>query len=120
MTKHTPGPWIAKLYKAEKDGRPEWGVRQSPDAPSVSVDGEVLPCGFSICNIVAQDMEDIENGEERANAALIAAAPELLEVLRDVRECQYTGKGRCPYCERKIEAAFATIEPENGEKDDGS
>ena len=76
---HTKGPWIAKLYEPDEDDRPHWGVRQSPDAASVSVDGEALPCGFGICNIVEQDMEDVENGEERANAELIAAAPELLE-----------------------------------------
>lgn len=77
MSKHTPGPWIAKLYEPDENGIREWGVRQSPEAPSVSVDGEALACGFSICNIVGQDMGDIENGIERANAELIASAPTL-------------------------------------------
>jgi len=68
----TPGPWIAKSYDPDEDGRLHWGVRQSPGAPSVSVNGEVLYCGLSICVITEQDMEDVENGEERANAELIA------------------------------------------------
>ena len=75
--KATPGPWIAKLYEPDENGIRQWGVRQSLDAPSVSVDGEALSCGFSICNVVQQDMEDVEHGIERANAALIAAAPTL-------------------------------------------
>ncbi len=72
--KHTSTPWIAKLYAPDKDGRPHWGVRQSPDVPSVSVDGTLLPCQFCICEIVEQDMEDIENGEEKANAEFIVTA----------------------------------------------
>lgn len=83
--KHTPGPWIAKYYPPKKEGdRPTWGVRQDPNAPSMAIMNEdhsinsILPCGFSICEIVEQDMEDIENGIEAANARLIAAAPQTL------------------------------------------
>ena len=63
---YTKGKWEAKLYKPTNS----WGVRQTPNTPSVSLDGESLPCGFSICNIVAQGKE----GE--ATAKFIASAPE--------------------------------------------
>ena len=64
LEKCTPGEWYAKRY--ESDGAiVTWGVRQAT----------VL--GFAICSIVAQDMEDVENGEERANAELLALVKDL-------------------------------------------
>lgn len=53
-TEHTPGPWKVKQYKDKS-----WGVRN------------VM---FSICNIVEQDMENRDNGEEKANADFICLA----------------------------------------------
>ena len=37
---------------------------------------------FAICIIVEQDMEDRDNGQEAANARLIAASPDLLEACK--------------------------------------
>ncbi len=71
--KHTPLPWVSKFYKDKDDEL--WGVRQHPEAPSVSLEGEVLPCGFAICTIVAQDtIYPVCDGEERANADFIVEA----------------------------------------------
>ena len=68
--KHTPGPWVAKMYITDPD-RPTWGVRNFM---------------FAICNMVEQDMENAESGEERANAELIASAPDLLAENDDLKE----------------------------------
>ena len=105
--KHTPGPWIAKSYDPDKDGRLHWGVRQSPDAPSVSVDGEVLYCGLSICVIVEQDMEDVEHGEECANAHLIAVAPKLLEACREFVRKVECGEARSKRSYAQMKSALA-------------
>lgn len=67
MNKHTHGPWYAKQY----DDR-SWGVRQA------------IGLGFAICIIVEQDMEDRDNGEERANAELMAVAPDMYLAIRDL------------------------------------
>lgn len=53
-TKHTQLPWTAIQYP-----KGNWGVRNPI---------------FAVCIIVEQDMEDQDNGEERANATLIATA----------------------------------------------
>ena len=71
MSKHTPGPWYAKEWSAKDD------------------DGAPLCGGWNIIDrmevrIPLSDMEgDIDEAE--ANALLIAAAPDLLEALRNAR-----------------------------------
>lgn len=62
--KHTGGEWMAVQYPDES-----WGVRVK------------APIGFAVAIIVAQDICDRDNGEEAANAALIAQAPLLPELL---------------------------------------
>lgn len=60
-TKFTKGPWIIQLDKVSKDV-------EMPDliiGPSI---------GLQICHVYC------DNGQDKANAALIAAAPELYEV----------------------------------------
>lgn len=74
---YIPGPWVAKFYPDEKEEWGTWGVRQGSDAASVEIERKVLCCGFSVCNIVPQDVEDIKNGIEATTARLIAAAPDL-------------------------------------------
>lgn len=64
--KHTPGPWSIN----------EYGKVVGPDKETVSINGVSMPCGF----VPPQDVSN-------ANAALIAAAPELLEALKRCVEC---------------------------------
>lgn len=76
---HTNGPWEAKFYESSKT----WGVRQAKTTPSVALEfeGEIhslIPCGLSICNMVEQGAEK----EDKANARLIAAAPELKSAIQ--------------------------------------
>lgn len=70
MAKHTPGPWFVGKIRQEdlvqvkvKDGREE----------------------YSICDLWCDVWEDIDGRpltrEQKANACLIAAAPDLLEAL---------------------------------------
>jgi hypothetical protein len=65
MSKHTPGPWSQHLVKVQRD-----------------ITG---PHGQSIAYTRGADWSgDKSESEELANARLIAAAPELLEALREV------------------------------------
>jgi len=84
-------PWQPKQYP---DG--SWGIRNAI---------------FAISNIVPQDMEDRENGIEKAIAYLIASSPELLYIckilLSDLAEAHQheidsnhygDGPDGCSYC----------------------
>jgi len=61
--KHTPGPWKAHATGFARSGSPEFEIHYSDDGECVA---------------------EIVHGE--ANAHLIAAAPELLEIARQVVE----------------------------------
>ena len=70
MKQHTPGPWRIVEFA-------DSGIFVSPPDDNISV----------ICDIVTRSQElgnDDPSDEDRANAALIAAAPELLEALRRI------------------------------------
>lgn len=61
MTKHTKGPWQVKFWKA----------------------ANYVTLHIQACNEKAEWIARIENREEsEANAALISAAPEMLEALK--------------------------------------
>jgi hypothetical protein len=98
------GPWIPKMYDNEE--RPTWGVRQGPSTPSVMVGDEMLPCGFSICNLVEQDMGDIENGLEAGTATFIAHArtdtPALCATVEALREENVKLRELLARCEEMI------------------
>ena len=66
-TKHTPAPW-----------RIEWGMAQGGDGHHVCDASDMGPLSI----IASVHFHDDAEGETKANAALIAAAPELLELLQ--------------------------------------
>lgn len=71
--KHTPGPWAV--------------MPEESDKPYVRIRGTQLGERFKVANVLMPDYEgaqELEIEETRANAHLIAAAPELLEALRDL------------------------------------
>lgn len=109
---HTPGPWTADEHRDGLDIRPALG---SPaDAakirpcigyvPKVRFDGAGADCGQT-------------PDEQRANARLIAAAPELLAALEAVMVfsdahacecCTVAGlKSTCPFCQAESAIAKA-------------
>lgn len=72
MSAHTPGPWVFGNWADKKQGEPDgaswveiWSLQDGEDA---------LP--FVAC----------KHQDQLANARLIAAAPELLEALKDMLE----------------------------------
>ena len=71
MSKHTPGPWAIYV-----------------NAPSDIVIRKMSKDGYELCSIAR-----VSSGY--ANARLIAAAPELLEALKDIAEWteRYTAPG---------------------------
>ncbi len=72
MNKHTPGPWnhngLGGIYK-----------------------GKIFACGQSLIATVAHD-EWITEETSRINARLIAAAPEMKEVLKEIRQQYWDSK----------------------------
>lgn len=92
--KHTPGPWSL--------GSTGWYV-QHDEAYEQTSQGVVGSNGTPICEVVSIEYDDTEID---ANARLIAAAPELLEALKDARFALYgSGPGN-----PKIDAAIAKAE----------
>lgn len=72
--KHTPGPW--RVGVGVDNGLP---CVDTTDADGFTVE---------VCEVWGQDDDKVEDAECRANARLIASAPELLEdAVRRVREC---------------------------------
>lgn len=64
MSAHTPGPWVVDPYT---------GI-----AKEIRInDGEIL-----------LDYDDVDHAAQEANARLIAAAPDLLEALEKILECE--------------------------------
>ena len=78
-TKHTPGPWRVLPAESDKD--------------YLRVRGTQLGCRYKIANIhqvridgVSDSFRQHDDAESKANARLIAAAPEMLDALRIARE----------------------------------
>ncbi|WP_284459589.1 hypothetical protein [Cupriavidus campinensis] len=75
MSKHTPGPW---------DVHPE-----ECDKPYIRIRGTRPGSRYKVANVLTPVYEGVherEAAETRANACLIAAAPELFAVSRDFEE----------------------------------
>lgn len=101
QTKHTPGPWVFRKYAHDEETRKrmqEVGIRR--DMRALSNDGEAAIVSES-GRIASVDCHaEFKRGkghesvcEQRdANAALIAAAPELLEFVKGIDEIIRSGK----------------------------
>lgn len=101
MTHHTSGPW-----------RIEWGMSQGGDGHHVCDASDMGPLSI----IASVHFHDDADGETKANARLIAAAPELLELLQHAVE---TIKGEYPatrWGELRIPAMEAAIRKATGDQ----
>ena len=75
MSAHTPGPWLA--------------MPEECDRPYIRIRGTKIGKRHKIANVLTPIYDGVHEREAeqtRANAQLIAAAPELLEALKDVME----------------------------------
>ncbi len=97
MTKHTPGPW--KVVK--------WDYEEC-----FSIQDETK---YRVAGIKPALIEDVEIA--KANARLIAAAPELLEALDELAKAFYTLSGNAiqPRFESTMVSAMAAIKKAKGE-----
>lgn len=83
MSKHTKGPWQILPEEADKD--------------YIRIRGTLLGGRYKVANVPTPTYEGVhprEIDETRANAKLIAAAPELLEALERVLRAERTPSGR--------------------------
>jgi len=105
VSNYTPGPWEIKPEEAHRD--------------YIRVRGTMLGGTYKIANVCSMKLEG--NGksinemakEAQANARLIAAAPELLDVLRmtslDLHASDDHGECRCSQCNFRREALRVII-----------
>jgi hypothetical protein len=97
MSKHTPGPW--EIWN-ESGG---FGGAIGIFAP----DDKDVPVATTCANTTPKGMQRTRNGQTRANAQLIAAAPELLAACRDALQTfEAIGK----VAPRSLAAAIAKAE----------
>lgn len=92
-TKHTPGPWEVLPGESRK--------------PYLRVRGTCLGRLYKIANVLL----GFSTEESKANARLIAAAPELLEALESIRDLPAH-----PMRKRAVEIATAAIAKATGEQ----
>lgn len=95
-TKPTPGPWRAR-------------IEQCGGAWFAEIDGP----GRERLAELRTSTSDTFTKEDAANAHLIAAAPDLLKALEEVRDCQRCAEdyGRCVACDQRIKTAIAKAQP---------
>ena len=93
MSSHTPGPWkvCGDLRSVCSLQGPEWNARRSRN----------------ICRM--QDARLTKETQE-ANARLIAAAPDLLEALKNILDCK-----RCVICDEAKSEVLKAINKAGGE-----
>lgn len=86
MKKFTPGPWVSEIHRINTPNEQSVGffVRTITDKP-----GERRQISGYVKTYNPELFKEIE-----ANAALIAAAPEMYEALKNLKECieDYFGK----------------------------
>lgn len=78
MNKHTPGPWQT--------------LAEECDRPYIRVRGTQVGGRYKIANVLTPVYEGVhskEADETRANASLIAASPDLLQALDNLRRAAY-------------------------------
>lgn len=90
MNKHTPGPWVATAVSEYK-----WSIHNA--------NGHPAPHAL----VIAPNGDLLRRMRSRANARLIAAAPELLAALRAIDESQLNMSATL---ERQMHAALAKAE----------
>ena len=94
MAKHTPGPWRI--------------VGDDEGCKSIEAYGEDEHGIFSVSEIGFTD--GIEEGEDKANARLIAAAPDMLNALKYIKRCKLYGPADQAW--ELIDAAIAKADGE--------
>lgn len=80
MGKHTNGPWASKGHDGKYFSKHGWSVDHDREGSWISV--PVHRGGYVVALVVDADGDD---EQLEANAALIAAAPDLLEAIQGVR-----------------------------------
>jgi len=96
MSKHTPGPWQS--------------LPEECDKPYIRIRGTVFGGRYKIANVITPSYEGVherEAVETRANARLIAAAPELLDFAKEWLARQGSDNN---YMTEKARAAIAKAE----------
>lgn len=103
--KHTPGPWEAREVRTQVGRAFRIGA------------GEMLEAGKGCC-IIYDDYCGNPDNERKANARLIAAAPDLLEIAQEILDRGYVSES-IPEERADHLALRAAIARARGEQDGG-
>lgn len=104
QTKFTPGPWWPNYSEAGKS----WNVLTLRDDQSPTLAGGDL--GAYVCYNIGDHTENRTRDNQKANAHLIAAAPDLYAALEDAQQLVNAGEctlGRLARTQSKIAKALA-------------
>ncbi len=85
--KGTPGPWISSDYYCDSTTIIDGSGFSVADAPRCLIREGWPDMGFQHWSDSTEAHRWISEDEQRANANLIAAAPELLELVIYIRDC---------------------------------
>lgn len=102
MSKHTPGPW--------KSVNHSWS-----DTSILAPDFDHAICRLDI-NHATEESQEADEAQMAANARLIAAAPELLEALRIVRDTLPHINGNASSVNSLLKLTGAAIAKATGEQ----
>lgn len=122
QTKHTPGPWqMGQVHNDAPHGTLYNAHSIFPQGATLSTPSIAQVAGL-YCGKDADTLLTLQGlTEEYANARLIAAAPELLDILSKILRCHESGNngaymGEAVLCEYFAAAARAAILKATGEQ----
>ena len=82
MTSHTPGPWRVRINDCGQFAG--WPSIDAGNDPAKNIDGGDSSAIVHRAGFIQEHFQDLGRKESIANAHLIAAAPEMLETLRNL------------------------------------
>lgn len=119
MSKHTPGPWYVRDFRACKMGQLGWAGPAIDRILITNMNGREIEAASGANSVIARiqfdNRADLLTDGNLADATLIAAAPDLLMAIRDLQQWAIRAVGEGARSSRAIGRAQAAIAKALGE-----